>query len=89
MPGDSQFNSRGDSLTDACRSNPRVIITLPEMQQTSVEKAVRGSIEGARKLMVAIKPLIPTGIWRAGKTIYASRTDQYEARRAKRSLVGR
>ncbi len=75
------------SLMAALRSNQSMIVTLPEMTQTNMLKAIGGSIEGLRKLMITFKPLIPGNVWRKSKAVYSKHVDLYAVVNARKSVL--
>ncbi|MGH8015469.1 MAG: PHP domain-containing protein [Candidatus Zixiibacteriota bacterium] len=66
---------------------PARIITLPELNETNINKNLKSAAEGIRRLMVKIKPAIPKPIWNSGKSIYRNLTNRLAEKRAGKSTV--
>lgn len=85
IPSLSKFCAQ-EEMIDAIKNDRRVIVTLGELQHTKAEKALKNARENFRRSLVQIKPMVPPGLWKAGKVVYSRRAEQAAARRALKSV---
>jgi len=65
------------------------VVVLSELDESMSSRSVRRAVEGIRRLMVKIKPAVPTAIWRMGKSIYRGSSNRLAEKRASKSITNK
>jgi len=73
-------------MAQQLKTLPMKIIVLAELDESRSSGNLRRAVEGIRRLMVKIKPIVPAAMWNRGKAAYRSSYNRVAEKRATKSI---